>query len=261
LIDILERNGIIRLDNEQIIVTEKTPNLLSNIDTEKARLVQKFPDKQAHFNLLEAGLTSLREILTGEIKATDVLFPNSSMDLVEGFYRGNRFADYYNHLVAKYIYYEIDKRVGQQKVKILEIGAGTGGTSVKVLEQIASFEAKVEYWYTDISMAFVKYGKKQWGTNYPFMHFSTLNIEWVSDEKCAELGSFDIIFATNVVHASKNLLNTFEGIKRFLKPLGCLLLSELTSVQDFLTLTFGLLDGWWLFEDSKLRLPHSPLLI
>jgi acyl transferase domain-containing protein/7-keto-8-aminopelargonate synthetase-like enzyme/acyl carrier protein/SAM-dependent methyltransferase len=271
LLDILERSSVIhRRDNEEIIVTEqvKEPQLqrrLSDLDAEKTRLTQNFPDKQAHLNLLEAALSSLKEILTGKIKGTDVLFPNSSMALIEGFYQKNRFADYYNQLVAKYIQYEIESQLRQdgrqsQKVKILELGAGTGGTSAQVLEQIASYEAQVEYCYTDISMAFVKYGKKQFHSQYPFMRFSTLNIEGVSEEKRAELGDFNIIFATNVVHATKNLVDSVGEIKRFLKPQGCLILSELTYVQDFLALAFGSLDGWWLFEDSQLRLPHSPLL-
>ena len=57
------------------------------------------------------------------------------------------------------IRYEIENRLklagNQQAVKILEIGSGTGGTSVKVLEQIATYAAQVTYCYTDISMAFV----------------------------------------------------------------------------------------------------------
>jgi acyl transferase domain-containing protein/SAM-dependent methyltransferase len=269
LLEILERNGIVQLKNTHIIVTDKItqPELqhrLSHISTERAALLHAFPDKQAHVNLLDAGLTSLQDILTGQIKATERLFPDSSLSLVERFYQENRFADYYNHLVAKYIQYEIETRLNQsgeqQPVRILELGAGTGGTSVKVLEQIAVHGSKVDYCYTDISMAFVKYGKQQLGPTYPFMRFSLLNIEEVSEQKRTELGKFDIIFATNVVHATKNLSHTFSEIKQLLKPQGCLLLNELTYVQDFLTLTFGLLDGWWLFEDAEIRLPHSPLL-
>ena len=37
-------------------------------------------------------------------------------------------------------------------------------------------------------------------------------------------------------------------------------MNETTKVLHFTTLTFGLADGWWLFEDEDIRLPHSPLL-
>ena len=38
------------------------------------------------------------------------------------------------------------------------------------------------------------------------------------------------------------------------------MLSELTAVQPVATLTFGLLPGWWRFEDAGARLPGSPLV-
>ncbi len=41
---------------------------------------------------------------------------------------------------------------------------------------------------------------------------------------------------------------------------GLLIANELTSKTDFLTLTFGLTDGWWLFEDAERRMPGAPLL-
>ena len=34
----------------------------------------------------------------------------------------------------------------------------------------------------------------------------------------------------------------------------------MTRVEDFATLTFGLLDGWWLSKDPERRLPNGPLL-
>ena len=34
----------------------------------------------------------------------------------------------------------------------------------------------------------------------------------------------------------------------------------MTEARDFATLTFGLLEGWWLSEDPERRLPHGPLL-
>ena len=41
---------------------------------------------------------------------------------------------------------------------------------------------------------------------------------------------------------------------------GLVIANELTSKTDFLTLTFGLTDGWWLFEDAERRMPGAPLL-
>jgi polyketide synthase PksN len=45
-----------------------------------------------------------------------------------------------------------------------------------------------------------------------------------------------------------------------LKTGGWAIINEATAVHEFATLTFGLLEGWWLYEDGDLRLEHSPIL-
>jgi acyl transferase domain-containing protein/SAM-dependent methyltransferase len=261
LLDILVRAEVLRREGEQVIV--KGLQATSALPEKRAALEHAFPDKQAHITLLHAGMDALADILSGQVKATDCLFPDASLSLVEGFYSGNRFAEYYNELTAWAIRHAIKARLRnidrREPVRVLELGAGTGGTSVRVLEHIAEYADHLEYVYTDISRAFLQYGRRRFGAIYPFLSFSLLNLEGDLGQY-EELGQFDIIFATNVVHATKNLGHTLSVIRQLLSPGGCLLLNELTAVQDFLSLTFGLLDGWWLFEDAALRLPHSPLL-
>ena len=36
---------------------------------------------------------------------------------------------------------------------------------------------------------------------------------------------------------------------------GIIIANELTTKTDFLTLTFGLTDGWWLYDDPHWRMP------
>ena len=77
------------------------------------------------------------EILTGKASATDILFPNSSMDLVEGVYKNNQVADYFNDVLADTLTAYLQERLKQEpeaKIRILEIGAGTGGTSAAVIQ-------------------------------------------------------------------------------------------------------------------------------
>jgi len=45
-----------------------------------------------------------------------------------------------------------------------------------------------------------------------------------------------------------------------MKPGGVVILNEVVAFQVYSTLTFGLLEGWWLYEDSEIRIPNSPLL-
>ena len=49
-----------------------------------------------------------------------------------------------------------------------------------------------------------------------------------------------------------------RNAQALLKVNGLLVLNELSAQSFYTHLTFGLLDGWWLYEDPALRLDGSP---
>ena len=69
-----------------------------------------------------------------------------------------------------------------------------------------------------------------------------------------------MLLATNVLHATRDMDNTLQHCKQLLRSGGLFIANELTTKTEFLTLTFGLTDGWWLYDDGHRRLPGSPLL-
>ncbi|KAK9803997.1 hypothetical protein WJX72_011444 [[Myrmecia] bisecta] len=147
-----------------------------------------------------------------------------------------------------------------EKVRLVEVGSGSGGTSVVVMEALLPFSDSVEFIYTDISAQLVGYGRKTYGARYPFAAFQLLDVERdVELQRCVP-GSFDIVFATNVLHATRIMANTMQNCKSLLRKGGLLIANELTTKTDFLTLTFGLTDGWWLYDEAALRMPGAPLL-
>ena len=60
-------------------------------------------------------------------------------------------------------------------------------------------------------------------------------------------------------HATLRLEASLAHARMLLKPGGLFVLNEVTRVDDYLTVLFGVLPGWWRGEDRALRLPHSPL--
>lgn len=74
------------------------------------------------------------------------------------------------------------------------------------------------------------------------------------------IGEYDIVFATNVLHATRSMSTTLQQCKALLRKGGLLVANELSAKTDFLTLTFGLTEGWWLFDDAQLRIPGSPII-
>ncbi|MEA5576036.1 amino acid adenylation domain-containing protein [Anabaena sp. UHCC 0451] len=267
ILDILSRAGLTQIDPQGNISLRQDNGQhgeLYNLETEKQQLLSNYPNLKAHIRLLEKCLSQFGQILTGQCLATDVMFPRSSMDLVEGIYKGHPIANHFNQLVTDslvaYILARLQQRKGDEKITILEIGAGTGGTSAVVLKAIAPYSHLIRYIYTDISLAFVNYGREQFEALYPFAEFRVLNIEKEVSNQGFNIGSVDVVLATNVLHATQNIRRTLAHTKVLLKKHGWLILNEATTVQDFATLTFGLLSGWWLYEDETFRLPGAPLL-
>ncbi|MBF0119031.1 MAG: SDR family NAD(P)-dependent oxidoreductase [Desulfobacterales bacterium] len=231
-----------------------------NLDEKKDKLINDFPEISAYVKLLWTCLKNYPQILTGKIPATDIMFPNSSMELVENVYKGNITADFFNNLVlAGVISYIKTRESGDEKIYILEVGAGTGGTSATLLSAISKHGENIHYVYTDISKSFILYGEKNYG-KYSFVEFNTFDIETDPLSQGYENGAFDIIIASNVIHATKSIKNAVRNLKTLLKANGWMVINEITSVMEFSTLTFGLLDGWWLFEDEEYRIKGSPLL-
>src|SRR4029453_13743352 len=61
------------------------------------------------------------------------------------------------------------------------------------------------------------------------------------------------ILASDVLHATRNLRHTLSNVTALLASEGLLLLLEGTRTPRSATLMFGLLEGWWLFEDADVR--------
>ncbi|WP_240554240.1 SDR family NAD(P)-dependent oxidoreductase, partial [Streptomyces niveiscabiei] len=207
-------------------------------------------------SLLTDCLTALPDILTGRRPAMEVLFPDGSTERVAAVYRGDPVTDRCNAEVARIVVEQVTSRLarGTGPVRILEVGAGTGGTTAAVLAALAPYGDSVEYVFTDVSPAFVRKAGNRFGARYPFVRFEVLDIE-----AGAAAGEYDVVFGTNVLHATRRLSHTLTRAKESLRRGGVLLAVEGTRPRSQLALIFGLTAGWWLFDDPEQRMPGSPL--
>ncbi len=223
------------------------------------------PDFVAKVALVESTLKALPEIIGGRKLATDVMFRQSSMEGVTGIYKDNSGADLFNSAIADTVVAYLEERIAlgrreDVRIRILEVGAGTGGTTGLVLRKLAKYSSMIEeYCYTDISRSFLLHGQKEFASANPFLRFHILDVEQPLAGQGIEAGSYDLVIATNVLHATRNIRHTLRHVKAVLRRSGLLLLNEMSSSGGLFThLTFGLLKGWWAFEDDALRLPGCP---
>ncbi len=267
-LEVLAQHGYLHLENQQLRAsaafnTLQKEHVWQQWQDSKAQMSTE-PYWRAQIHLLDATLKNLPQILMAKLLATDVLFPNSSLSLVEGIYQDNPVSDTMNALAAKnianYMRLRLKKGVGD-KINILEIGAGTGATSKVILRHLAEFQQDIgSYCYTDISQAFLAHGEKAFAKQYRFTQFKLFNVEQDPASQGFAPGHFDIVIAANVLHATSDMLNTLTNAHALLKRHGLLVLNELVKNTLPMHLTFGLVDGWWVYTDTHMRIKGSPLL-
>jgi|HubBroStandDraft_1064217.scaffolds.fasta_scaffold00052_10 acyl transferase domain-containing protein/SAM-dependent methyltransferase/aryl carrier-like protein len=226
----------------------------------RAAVLAEAPALAPHLALLDRCVERLADIVSGRVAATDVVFPGGRFDLVEALYRDNPWADHFNRLIADGVAQAVAALPPDETVRIIEIGAGTGGTTAGVLQALDSRGDRVRYDYTDISPGFVQHGRRRFGAGRPWVACSLLDIERSPAEQGFAEGGYHLAIATNVLHATRRIAATLDHVRRLLIPGGLLLVNEITRSGAFATLTFGLLDGWWAFADPEIRAPDAPVL-
>lgn len=222
------------------------------------------PDLAATHLLVETTLRAFPDILTRRRPVTEVIFPGGSLELVQNAYTTNPASAFFNQVLAADLVARLRRRARAPKAdapRILEIGAGTGATSAVVLEALRSARLDVrEYCYTDISRVFLNHAERLFGAENPSLTCEILDIERPVADQGLTLGGYDVVVAANVLHATRDIRHTLRNAKALLRPGGLLVLNELTANNLLSQFSFGLLDGWWRYEDPHLRIQGSPLL-
>ncbi|KAF4940788.1 Hybrid PKS-NRPS synthetase apdA [Colletotrichum fructicola] len=142
---------------------------------------------------------------------------------------------------------------------ILEVGAGTGGATQAMFTGLGG--AYGSYTFTDISSGFFPQAKIKFAAEVRRMIFKTLDIETDVVDQALTPATYDIIVASNVLHATRDIEASLKNVRKLLKPGGFLLLLEVTSVDKVLVpYLMGAVPGWWYFEDRWRKDTFSPLL-
>lgn len=220
-------------------------------------LAATHPAVKQFIPLLHTSIAAYPEILRGHRSGVDTLFPGGSSELVRAVYSNNDISRFYNHAVANAV---LALAIGQtsRPVRILEIGAGTGATSTEVLRVLADSGVDCEYHFTDLWDRLVTDARDTLGRLHPNVRFSFLDIS-IDPARQGVHETFDLVLATNVLHATRDLRLSLQHAKCLLREGGAIVVNESVAEQEFSTYTFGLLPGWWNAVDRGARLPDSPL--
>ncbi len=206
--------------------------------------------------LCAATCAELGPILRGEKDAVQVLFAGGGPDLLDQFYGDGLITSPWLGAIASAVK-EVARHLPEGRgLRILEIGAGTGGLASQVLPLLE--RGLHSYVFSDVSPVFFP-GAKQKLAAYPEVECKVFDLEKPGIEQDLEAGTFDLILGTNVVHVVSDVRVALRNIHDLLAPGGSLLFVDVATPHLWLNAVFGLTSGWWRFTDRDLR-PNHPLL-
>lgn len=251
LLSFLETSGVLRAESDGHTViaaaTEGDPAALSFA----AR--GAWPQYRVYLDLLDRCGVSLADNLRGSRSGQEVLFADDGFAMIEAFYREAPPSMFYNGLAARVAASLASQVPAGQPLRILEVGAGTGGTTAALLPLLT--RAPDTYVFTDVSRRFLDAAKTAFAS-FPFLSTAVCDLEADSLDD-VPAGGFDIVLAANVVHATANVAHALGRIQALLAPGGLFVLLEITRPTMWLDIVFGLTDAWWQFQDRVVRPGHA----
>jgi acyl transferase domain-containing protein len=211
-----------------------------NIDSEyEKQLLLRVAEQTVEGKLLCHLGEHLESMFSGKVEPLQLMLED---DLLYDFYRYGIGSLEMNGQMAEYIDRIAHK---QPDISILEIGGGTGGSTLPILQKLGGHQGTSprfsSYTFTDISVEFFEKATdklKEWGS---YLTFQKLNIEEDPEIQGFELGTYDVIIAVNVsirlpaenlrwvirmtshtltqvLHATHSIDKTLANVKNLLKP-------------------------------------------
>ena len=254
----LEEKGLLqRLEgdifvNPQSLPTEEPDELWEEVKT----YTSQDPQIEILVNYFKRSIKNHITMLKGKVNPLELFFPGGDWQTAESLYQLNPLSEYYNTMSGKVVESIAQNWSGNGKLQVLEVGAGTGGTTAFLLPVLP--KDKTIYTYTDLSQFFLKQAQEKF-QDYPFVEYALLDI----DQNPAYQGfvphSFDIIFAANVLHDAREVETTLQYLRSLLVPGGLLVILETTRSTPFQMASVRFIEGFSHYEDDRLD-SNQPLL-
>ena len=246
--EILLDASLVKADGAHLVRSDKPVDEAPSIVLLQ-EILQTFPHHAPEHKLLNITGSKLAECLTGAADPLQLLFRHKEdKELLENVYTNRLMYEAITSLLGSFLQKALISDRDGGTFHILELGGGTGGTTKYIIDFLFSQGISFTYTFTDISGSLVTAAKRKFSER-PLMEFMVLDIGKKPPEKF--LNRFHTIISTNCIHATRNLQSSAANIRQMLRPDGFVSLVEFTRNLFWFDLVFGLLDGWWLFEDGR----------
>ena len=251
-LEMLAKSGVLEeVDGDFVVRTGPGDPLPDEMppDTEEfaTRMAELYPHGLTEIGLFRRSGNALADILLGRADPLTVLF--SSGDPTPGdLYLKAPVARAANRLLRETVQTLVEGLPDGRHLRVIEVGAGTGSATAAILPELP--EGRFDYMYTDISAGFFAEAEARFGGEEASIDYRMLDIEKDPVEQGFDSHGYDLVIASNVLHATRYLDETLAHCRRLLAPSGQMVALENLRGMGWMDLTFGPLDGWWRFADA-----------
>ncbi|MYB86795.1 MAG: SDR family NAD(P)-dependent oxidoreductase, partial [Acidimicrobiaceae bacterium] len=259
LFELLARAGVVEAADDAFVVKSGSigslsPEMPRDPEEFAVEMAGRYEHGSTEIGLFRRSASALAEVLKGDADPLTLLF-SSGEPTAADLYLKAPVARAANQMLADAVTALLEQLPEDRRLRVVEVGAGTGSATAAVLPELPA--GRFDYTYTDISAGFFAEAEGRFGGREASIEYRVLDIEKDPAAQGFDYHSYDLLIASNVLHATRYLSETLEHCRNLLAPSGHLVALENLRGQGWLDLTFGQLDGWWRFADSCR--PHHAL--
>jgi SAM-dependent methyltransferase len=219
------------------------------------------PANAATLDLLDHAASLYAAVATGRQDGDHNLLGPQGVPLWLNYFHNDNLTYAVNNWVGAVL--AVDRVSNQRALRILELGAGTGSASEILLQFLGERDllSRVErYCITEPNAFFRRCSQRKLTAQYPNvpLKWAPLDVDlpWKSQGIASE--EFDLVYAVNVMHISKNLLFSLNEARSALAADGWLVIGECVRPYDnqpmYPELMFQILDSFTNVEtDPEVR--------
>ena len=257
MLEMLAKSGVLEEtgDGFVVVIGPEDPlpkEMPGDLEEFASRMTDLHPHGLTEIGLFRRSGLALAEVLRGREDPLTLLF-SSGEPTAADLYLKAPVARAANSMLGDAVRTLVAALPDGRRLRVIEVGAGTGSATASVLPELP--EGRFDYMYTDISAGFFAEAEARFGDEA--IEYRPLDIEKDPVAQGFDAHSYDLLIASNVLHATRYLEETLAHCSDLLAPSGQLIALENLSGLGWMDLTFGQLDGWWRFADSYR--PHHAL--
>ena len=250
MLEILARAGVLAAADEGFVVVvgagEPLPEgIPGNPEQFAAQVSERYAYASSEIGIFRRSAGALAEVLRGEEDPLSLLFGSGEPSAADLYFKAPIYRAS-NRMLGDAVRTLVAGLPEGRRLRVIEVGAGTGSATESVLPELP--EGRYDYMYTDISAGFFAQAEGLFGDEC--IEYRVLDIEKDPVEQGFDAHGYDLLIASNVLHATRYLEETLTHCRSLLAPSGHLVALENLCGQDWLDMTFGQLDGWWRFSDD-----------